>query len=161
MLGLVLTIYAIHGLIQVTVANLELSDLKVEAGYLKDKVAALEEHGSAATIANVGILQDVIKQKELELEMLSKEISIKEQILQGIVKQKELEIERLLKDIGVKERAFEDISSEKIALHDQLELSRKELQEGKELAEKNKKEAAVVSASVNFFAFMQDHRVVL
>ena len=100
----------------------------MEAGFLKDKIAALEEHGSPATIANVQILQDVVKQKELE-------------------------IERLSKDIGVKERAFQDLSSEKVALHDQLELSRKELQEGKELAEKNQKEAAVVSVSVNFFAF--------
>ena len=127
-LGLVLTTYTIHGSIQVTVANLELSELKVEAGCLKDKIAALEEHGSPATIANVQILQDVVKQKELE-------------------------IERLLKDIGAKERAFQDLRSENVALHDQLELSRKELQEEKELAEKKQKEAAVVSASVNFFAF--------
>ena len=126
MLSLVLTMFSIHGSIQVTVANLELSELKVEAGCLKDKLVALEEHGSPATIANVQILQDVVKQKELE-------------------------IERLSKDIGVKERAFQDLSSEKVALHDQLELTRKELQEGKELAEKNQKEAAVVS--VNFFAF--------
>ena len=127
-LGLVLTTYTIHGSIQVTVANLELSELKVKAGCLKDKIAALEEHGSPATIANVQILQDVVKQKELE-------------------------IERLLKDIGAKERAFQDLRSENVALHDQLELSRKELQEEKELAEKKQKEAAVVSASVNFFAF--------